>query len=621
MKKNLSYPLIILLFYWLALNYLVIASPVSFFPAPVGVSSTNQVQYQYSKTLEPPSTGVWQEIELPDDWHGNHQDQTDIWYRAHIDLEKDHIPVWGVYLPAVTHNAAVFVNGVWVGQGGSFDQPVSRHHNEPLYFEFSNDLVKNGLNEIDIHVKTEFYVQGLLDAFYVASSDQLTFAYHWKKFWRVTFITWVTAAMFVMAAVVLVFYIMRPQDVVYGIFFLELMFWSVHNLNLFVADIPMSTRLWEAIIMGTLGWTVIAMIFFNHRFVGYRVVWVEKACLAIGILGVLFLFLPSIEAILTVGYKIWDSFLVVIGSYAIFHLINVYRKKRSSDVYLMLLVGIPMLVFGFHDILVVNHLHDKREGLIIQYSTIPAAILFSWFLLKRFIGAVNEAEQLNLTLEHRIKQREQELNIQFEKVKGLEKERVLLGERERIMRDMHDGIGGQLVSLATMLQGQSGEVFKTVQKKIEESITDLRFVIDSLDPSINDLSTLLGMLRYRLSDQLDSAPINFKWSVTDLPSTSCVTTNSSIHILRIIQEAITNALKHSKATELEVKTDVVEIDRQQYIQIDVQDNGVGIDENKTQGNGLKNIQYRADKINTNVDIISGPNGTLVRLMLPIEENV
>ncbi|MDH5216885.1 MAG: ATP-binding protein [Gammaproteobacteria bacterium] len=617
MKKNLSYPLIILLFYWLALNYLVIASPVSFFPAPDGVSSTNQVQYQYNKALEPPSTGVWQEIELPDDWHGNHQDQTDIWYRAHIDLEKDHVPVWGVYLPAVTHNAAVFVNGVWVGQGGSFDQPVSRHHNEPLYFEFSNDLVKNGLNEIDVHVKTEFYGQGLLDAFYVAPSDQLQSAYHWKKFWRVTFITWVTAAMFVMAAIVLVFYIVRPQDVVYGIFCLELMFWSVHNLNLFVADIPMSTRLWEAIIMGTLGWTVIAMIFFNHRFVGYRVVWVEKACLAIGILGVLFLFLPSIEAILTVGYKIWDSFLVVIGSYAIFHLVYVYRKKRSADVYLMLLVGMPMLVFGFHDILVVNHLHDKREGLIIQYSTIPAAILFGWFLLKRFIGAVNEAEQLNLTLEQRIKQREQELKIQFEKVKGLEKERVLLGERERIMRDMHDGIGGQLVSLATMLQGQSGEVFKTVQKKIEESITDLRFVIDSLDPSINDLSTLLGMLRYRLSDQLDSAPINFKWSVTDLPTSTCVTTNSSIHILRIIQEAITNALKHSKATELEVKTDVVEIDRQQYIQIDVQDNGVGIDENKTQGNGLKNIQYRAEKIGASVELETNQQGTLVRLLLVI----
>lgn len=615
MKNNLSLVYSILFLYWLALNFLVMTPPVDFFPVPEDVESVQQVDYVYSASLKVPPISDSNSLQLPDDWYFNHQRQTDIWYRAKIHLEKDHVPFWGVYLPSVAHNAAVFVNGIWIGQGGSFTNPVSRHHNEPLFFEFSNDLVKDGYNEISIHVKTQYYGQGLLDQFYVAPSEQLKSHYAWKHFWRVSFITWVTAAMFVMAVVVLVFYLARPQDIVYGIFFLELMFWSIHNLNLFISDISMSTRLWEAIIMGTLGWTVIAMIFFNHRFVGYRVVWVEKVCLAIGVLGIVMLFLPSIEAIHTVGYKIWDSFLVVIGCYAVFHLIYVYRKTPSIDVLLMLLVGIPMLIFGFHDILVVNHLHDKRDGLIIQYSTIPAAILFSWFLLKRFIGAVNEAEQLNLTLEQRITQREQELNVQFEKVKGLEKERVLSGERERIMRDMHDGIGGQLVSLVSMLRGHSGVIFRDVQRKIEESITDLRFVIDSLDPSIQDLPTLLGMLRYRLSSQLESAPINLKWSVTDLPASPCLTSNASIHILRIIQEAITNTLKHSQATELEVKTGVVERDGQQYIYIDVKDNGVGIDETRSKGNGLKNMQYRADKIGAELYVDSGKEGTRIRLTI------
>ena len=615
MKKNLSLALIFLLLYWIGMNVLVMSPSVTIFPEPENVKPVVQAEYVYSESLAPPISTEWKSMQLPDDWYINHEYQTDIWYRASVSLKKDHVPFWGIYLPSVAHNAAVFINGVWVGQGGQFDNPVSRHHNEPLFFEFSNDLVKEGDNEVHIHIKTQFFGQGLLDEFYVAPSDQLQFAHAWKKFWRVSFITWVTAAMFVMAAVLLVFYLVRPQDVVYGIFFLELMFWSVHNLNLFVSEIPISTRLWEAITMGTLGWTVIAMVFFNHRFVGYRVAWVEKACLAVGVLGISMLFLPSIEAIHTIGYKIWDSFLIIIGSYAIFHLIYAYRKNPSTDVYLMLLVGIPMLVFGFHDILVVNHLHDKRDGLIIQYSTIPAAILFSWFLLIRFLGAVNEAEQLNLTLEQRVKEREQELTVQFEKVKGLEHDRVLSNERERIMRDMHDGIGGQLVSLVTMLQGHSGDVFRIVQEKIETSITDLRFVIDSLDPSIQDLPTLLGMLRYRLSDQLENSPIALKWSVSDLPECPAITTASTLHIMRIIQEAITNSLKHSQATELEVKTGVLKEKDRNGIYIDVRDNGIGIDENKPKGNGLKNMRYRAHKIGAQVDVASDSKGTSVRLLL------
>lgn len=615
MDNKQRFSLLGLFVYWLLLNYLTMGSSQTFFPSPEGVSPIEQLEFQYNKSLTPPQGGEWRPIVLPDDWYFNHENQTDLWYRINLELSERDEPVWGLYLPAVAHNAAAFVNGIWIGQGGEFSDPVSRHHNEPLFFEFSNSLLNVGNNEILIHVKSQYYAQGLLDSIYIAPSYQLYSAYAWKHFWRVSFIAWVTVATLVMAGIVLAFYLVRKQDVIYGIFFLELALWSLHNFNLFISEIPISARYWEAFIIGTLGWTVIAMVFFNHRFVGYPVAWVEKACIVIAILGVGLFFLPSIDLVYMIGYRFWDVFLIILGSYAIFYLLYAYIKHASVDIFLMLLVGIPMLVFGFHDILLVNHYRDKSEGLIIQYSVIPAALLFSWFLLKRFVSAINHAEYLNLTLEERVKRREQALSAQFDKVRLLEHEQLLSSERERMMRDMHDGIGGQLVSLVTMLQSYSGDEFRKVQRKVEESIMDLRLVIDSLDPSVHELSTLLGMLRYRLNDQLDDSPINFFWSISDLPPCRSVTIRSTLHIARIIQEAITNSLKHSQASNLEVETGVMQVEGDEHVYIDIRDDGVGMAANGTHGYGLKNMRYRAEKIGAKLHIGSDIQGTLVRLVL------
>jgi signal transduction histidine kinase len=347
----------------------------------------------------------------------------------------------------VTHNAAVFVNGIWIGQGGRFEEPVSRHHNNPLMFEFSSELLHHepsGLveNRIDIRVMASHARQGLMDQFYLAPATELRAAYEWKRFWRVDFIQWITMAMYFMGGIVLCFWLARPQDKIYGLFALQLFIWATHNLNLFVFDIPSSAHFWEAMTMSTLGWTVVAMILFNHRYVGGGNVRVEKLVLIFGICGLGIFLLPEVGDVLRIGYGVWDSFLIIFGSYAILHLLKVFWRLQDIDVYLMLLVGVPILVFGLHDILTVNYLRDRRDGLTIQYSVIPAIMLFSFFLVRRFVQSINQAEELSATLEQRVIEKQREVESQFEKLKSMEQERVLSKERERIMRDMHDGIGG-----------------------------------------------------------------------------------------------------------------------------------------------------------------------------------
>jgi len=614
------FPFLALGLYWLLLNYLVLHAPIAFFEVDQLVP-IQTAQIQANPTQDPAllTSSGWRPVTLPDDWYQSDYADKHHWYRAEVSLNPAQTDIWAVYLPSVTHNAAAFVNGQWIGQGGRFNAPVARNHNRPLLFSFSSQLLVPGSNQITLRVATSHAAQGLLDQFYVAPANELLPHYLWKHFVRVDLIQWFTLIMYVMGLILFVFWLARPQDKIYGLFALLLCIWATHNLNLFVIHIPMSAHAWEAMTMSTLGWTVVTMIFFNHRYVGQKNRRVEKVMVVFAMAGLGIFALPDVGSILRWGYGVWDTFLIIFGSYAIFHLLRVYWLERGSDVYLMLLVGIPILVFGFHDILTVNHLRDRRDGLTIQYSVIPAAALFSFFLVRRFVQSINQAEELAMTLEARVNDRERQLQHQFDQLKALESQQVLSQERERIMRDMHDGIGGQLVSVIAQLQTHGGEVFRTLEARVQHSLTDLRFVIDSLDPALHDLSTLLGMMRSRLQQQLDAVSIVLVWDVTELPNIGDLSPRKSLHIMRIVQEVVANAIKHSQASEMRLSTRVAKGDTPKIV-ILMEDNGVGFEPDcqDAEGRGMTNMRYRAGQIGATILFARHTGKTRVTLEIPIE---
>jgi signal transduction histidine kinase len=422
-------------------------------------------------------------------------------------------------------------------------------------------------------------------------------------------------AMFIVAAIVFCFWLARPQDKTYGLFALLLIIWGLHNLNLFVSDIPTSAHFWEAMTMSTLGWMVVLMIFFNHRYIGVRADFIERIALIFATLGLLIFALPDVGWILAIGYKVWDSFLIIFGCYAVYILLREFWKTPNQDLYLMLLVGALILALGFHDILLVNHLWDRTDGLIIQYSAIPTLLLFSWFLIRRFVQSIEKAEQLAETLEKRVEQKTNELEQQFDRLQSIKQEQMLAQERERIMRDMHDGIGGQLVSIAASLQDKKGDVFKQLLVKIQSSINDLRMVIDSMDPMLSDLSSLLGNMRPRLEQQITLANISLIWEVTQHAEIR-MNPHSNLHISRIIHEAVANAVKHARCDQISISSFL----SNDLMTIEIKDNGVGFKQNEEtllSQRGLKNMHFRAGQIGAKLSLQSDGNVTCIRLELAV----
>lgn len=276
--------------------------------------------------------------------------------------------------------------------------------------------------------------------------------------------------------------------------------------------------------------------------------------------------------------------------------------------------GTPILLAGLHDTARANGLADRDHGLFIQYSAPILLLGFTIVLLIRFARALNDSEALNQSLELRVEEKRQELETNYKRLNKLERSQALAGERERIMRDMHDGVGGQLVSALAMTETKDLPA-NQLQGLLNHALLDLRLMIDSLDENDGDLVSLLGTLRSRMQPALDQSGITVQWEVKDLPAIAQLGPDRSLQILRILQEAITNVIKHANASTLRIATG----ETASNVFVEIADDGGGFDGSPASGRGLHNMRYRANQANATIDIETGSQGTCVRVVIPLDE--
>ncbi len=126
----------------------------------------------------------------------------------------------------------------------------------------------------------------------------------------------------------------------------------------------------------------------------------------------------------------------------------------------------------------------------------------------------------------------------------------------------------------------------------------------------------MGTLRYRVQDRLGKSGIELQWNVVDLPPLPMLTPHSVLSILRIVQEAFANCLKHSGATRITVSTGLGgRPGRDETAHISIVDNGRGIVGTRV-GRGLENMRQRAMALGGSLRVTSKPGITEVLLVIP-----
>lgn len=186
-------------------------------------------------------------------------------------------------------------------------------------------------------------------------------------------------------------------------------------------------------------------------------------------------------------------------------------------------------------------------------------------------------------------------------------------EREKMLADMHDGLGSQLAT--ARLKVERGEMQQAdLADLLRECMADLHLMVDTLRDQGDSLATALVDYRFRTERRLAERDIVLDWQV-DLEHAPPMSANHLLQVLRIVQEAINNALKHSAAKHIRV---MARYRKGQGYDIRVEDDGVGLSTDVVSGRGLANMRKRARDIGGELQLGRGPGaaGCVVNLALP-----
>jgi signal transduction histidine kinase len=234
-------------------------------------------------------------------------------------------------------------------------------------------------------------------------------------------------------------------------------------------------------------------------------------------------------------------------------------------------------------------------------------------LARAAVEARRVVASANDVLRQRLLEREAELRESYAREQDVQKRALLLEERQRIVRDMHDGIGGQLLGIAMQVRAKQLDG-PQVEQALEGSIADLRLIVDSLDSADEGLAEALQAFAHRARAQAKAANCSFDAHV-DLPSDGAVHgPRVSLQVLRILQEALTNALRHGAPTQIVLSAAQGDSG---VIEIALRDNGQGLPSDQSRGLGLKNMRGRAVAIGAAIEWRAPEGGgTEVRVTLP-----
>jgi signal transduction histidine kinase len=201
-------------------------------------------------------------------------------------------------------------------------------------------------------------------------------------------------------------------------------------------------------------------------------------------------------------------------------------------------------------------------------------------------------------------------------------ERARLTERQRIMSDIHDTVGSQLVGALSLIRANAA--LPVIDQHVTEALQDLRIAVDAIQPVNGNLAAVLATLRHRLQPRLEAAGIQLVWRVDDLPRLENLTPGMIQHIQRIVMEAFSNIIQYAGATKVLVRAQLVgSPTTTQHIRIRIADNGAGLSAIPAAGQGLINMRSRAQTIGAVLVLRSldvqklNLGGTSVRLDLPL----
>lgn len=541
------------------------------------------------------------------------------WYRVQVSTpwppqERDLV----LYLPRwqTIGIVAVYVDGHLVHRTNG--SRVWNSFNRPLLVRLDGLAGQGAEHAVHLRMASQQGVGGALSTIWIGPQDSLQWRYRARSSLQNELISHSSSAFFIIGLFSLAVWCVRRRESMYVWFFAASAAHLARMLHYVVGDGPplLPDEWFGWITVNSLGWVTVCIFAFAFRLHRRRMPLVAGAVISTVLLCSAMTLpvpqlLPHLNTMLPLAYiviGVLTTVIAVSGLWASY----VARSREALVLFAWFSLMVPV---GIHDLLLQSYRIDIERVYLAPYTSISLFMIFLAIVYRRYVGAIAGVEAANATLETKLAERERALTASHEQLRELERQQTLTAERQRMMQDMHDGIGSSLMSALRMVERGHASPADTAQV-LKDCIDDLKLAIDSLDTHDADLLALLAALRFRLAPRLKAAGIDLTWSVRDLPPLAWLDPQNALHVLRILQEVLTNILKHSGARAIDVAT----FDEHDTVLVRIRDTGLAFvpgDPGAAGGRGLASIRTRAQALQARCEWSAWERGTEFRLRLPV----
>ncbi|MBX3610465.1 MAG: ATP-binding protein [Hydrogenophaga sp.] len=530
-------------------------------------------------------------------------------------------PLWALYFVSLNDGGRIAVNGTVVGEVPSSTPTVAVQHVRPFYFVVSPALLHTGHNEVTVTWTSHDSLQHLAQA-YLGPADVVMAAYERRLFWQNTMAGVGFDLAIVSAALLLGIHAMRREERRYLLMGITSLGWAVVCVAYFLPPMPAPLYpYWHALRLAGIAVTACATWLFligetgrgHRRYAALCIAWA-----AVGPLGHLLnvwtrdlIYAPTFETL-------WGVSLLLLGVYPLALMARSLVRSWDWRHAAFLVAATAGLLAGVADV----SLAGSGSSVFHNTGYVTQATSPIWFsaivlvLVRDFAGFLAQQRRQQQELAWRLQEQQIELQRLHADTQKRERERAAVQERQRIMQDMHDGLGSQLVSsLALAERGALGAA--QTSALLRDCLDDLRLAIDSMAEGSDSFAVMLGNLRFRMAPRLRAAGMGLQWQCAELDDAHLPTPVQALPLLRIVQECLSNAIRHSCAQQIRVHV----ASSAQGLQVEITDDGKGFDPATTpRGKGLGGMEKRARSLGAHFVVVSRPTaGTQVRLDLPWQE--
>lgn len=521
-----------------------------------------------------------------------------------------------VLLPRVGARYRVWLNGQEVADRYWSYPGFADTSLVPQIVQLPRDWLNSDLRStrLEIEVRGQPLRKSGLSLVHVGPADVLTQRYNQLMWWQV-YATWMVAACSLMLGLMALLLWLNTHERLFGLLAAATFAWTI-RLGLTALEAPpMPFEVWYY--LQKLSFTVYCgyLCLFMWDLFDYRQGIIRNFVIGLLVLGPVWLAV-TVYFNQYAMYQIWMGVITLTSIVALVKLFHRARWGLDANQRLMIVFGAATMATGVRDFAVVNM--GVPGDADIRWMTVGSLMLMyalGWVLVRRVAGAMSQVEQMNTELARKVSQREAELHVVFDRLRAAESQRVLEEERRRLTRDMHDGLGSQLVQTLNLVRASGSQVDSlAMASMLNHALEELRLTLDSLEPMEGDLPAILGTLRQRVAPALQAAGVELDWQVEDVPAVAGLEARGVMHLFRCLQEIFANVVKHSHARRVTVRT-WVEAAR---VNLSVCDDGVGIGPLEqavplARGRGLGNIRLRAAEIGAEVTFSDASPGTCVTL--------